>query len=88
MKRLNGLVQAVRERKITKETAIKSAEEIITEHQAKLTDIALRRASRALEKKVNVLSPEVAERLNLIKGDTLKSFSQVLNDLRTEESNP
>ena len=88
VKRLNGLVRGVREGKITKETALKTAEEIVTEHQAKLTDIALRRASRALEKKVNVLSPEVADRLNSIKQDTLKSFSQVLSDLRMEESNP
>lgn len=81
VKRLNGLVQAIRDGKITKETALKSAEEIITEHQAKLTDIAMRRAKRTLGKQVNTLSPEVSERLSRVRDETLKSFKDVLNDL-------
>ena len=88
VKRLNGLVKAVREGKITKETALKSAEEIVTEHQAKMLDVALRRARRTLGKQVTTLSPELTERLNTLKVSTLSSFSQVLSDLRIEESNP
>ena len=81
VKRLNGLVKAVREGKITKETAIKSAEDIITDHQAKMLDMALRRARRTLGKQVNTLSPELIERLSVLKNETLKSFSQVLGDI-------
>ena len=81
VKRLNGLVRGVRDGKISKQTALKSAETIITEHQAKVSEIALRHAKRALGKSVNTLSPEVSERLSRVRDETLKSFKGVLDDL-------
>jgi len=82
VKRLNGLVHAVRDGKISKPTALKSAEEIITEHQAKVSDIALRHAKRALGKSVNTLSPENVKNNAEIKDRQLTYFKAALDDLR------
>jgi hypothetical protein len=78
---LNGLVQAFRNKRISKEAALAAAEEAVTKRQALLTEIALRRAKRALKKDVTNLPPEMTERLTKIREETLKSFSTVLDDV-------
>jgi hypothetical protein len=84
VKRLNGLVQAYRKGRITKDVALSGAEEAVNKRQALLTDIALRRAKRALRKDISTLAPEMTERLGKIREETLKSFSQVLADVQPE----
>lgn len=81
-RRLNGLVKAVREGRITRETAVKAAELAIGRQQEKLNEIALSRAKRALKKDVLTLPPEMSERLNRVCEESLKAFRTVLADVK------
>ena len=84
VRRLNGLVQAYRTGRITKDAALKGAEEAVAKHQELLTGIALRRAKRVLHKDISTLAPEMTERLGRIREDTLKSFSKIIDDTQTQ----
>ena len=82
VRRLNGLVKAYREGRLSKEAALKGAMEVEAKRQAVLSEIVLRHAKRVLHKDVNVIPPEMNESFTKRREENLKYFGKILDDVK------
>ena len=79
-KQLSQILQSYRTGKITRDKALVEGRKAIDANQARVLEIARRKASKVVGKRIIELSPEVSNRLEAIRTQALTDFQRIIDD--------
>jgi hypothetical protein len=82
-RKLTDIMKAFRAGNMSRENALREAVKAIDENQARITEIARKRASRVIGKEISELAPEVSQRLEQIRTQAIGDFENILKDATT-----
>jgi len=83
-RKLTEIMKAFRAGKLSREQALSEVVKAIDQNQARITEIARKKAGQLIGKEISELAPEVNRRLEQIRLSTISDFENILKDAATK----